>query len=301
MAVESHGLSKRFGERWAVSDLGLRVETGSIYGFLGPNGAGKTTTIRLLLGLIHPTRGQVHVFGCDVAADRRRASRFTGALLEARATYDHLTGWENLDSTRRLLGLPRAEVDRVLEAVEMREAAQRKVGHFSLGMRQRIGLARAMLGNPRLLILDEPMNGLDPDGIRDMRDLIRDLPTRTGATVFLSSHLLSEVQQTATHIGLMHDGRLVLQGDIGETLRRVTPEAFIRTSDDATAARVLTANSYVPVRDEIGLRVPVAKGDADTAHINRRLLDAGLDVAELALRQTTLETLYMQMRVAEAA
>jgi len=119
--------------------------------------------------------------------------------------------------------------------------------------------------------------------------------------VFLSSHLLSEVQQTVTHIGLMHDGRLVLQGDIGETLRRVTPEAFIRTSDDATAARVLTAHLYAPIREEAGLRVPVAKGDTDTAQINRRLVDAGLDVAELALRQTTLETLYMQMRVAEAA
>lgn len=301
MAVESHGLSKRFGERWAVSDLDLYVETGSIYGFLGPNGAGKTTTIRLLLGLLHPTRGQVRVFGSDVAADRRRAARFTGALLEARATYDHLTGWENLDSTRRLLGLPRAEIDRVLEAVDMRDAAQRIVGHYSLGMRQRIGLARAMLGNPRLLILDEPMNGLDPDGIREMRDIIRGLPARTGATVFLSSHLLSEVQQTVTNIGLMHDGRLVLQGEIGETLRRVTPEAFIRTSDDAMAARVLIAHRYAPVRDLTGLRVPVAKGDADTARINRHLLDAGLDVAELALRQTTLETLYMQMRVPEAA
>lgn len=301
MAIESVGLSKCFGERLAVSDLDLRVETGSIYGFLGANGAGKTTTIRLLLGLLHPTRGKVRVFGCDVGADRRRAARFTGALLEARATYDHLTGWENLDSTRRLLGLPRTEIHRVLEAVEMRDAAQRKVGQYSLGMRQRIGLARALLGNPRLLVLDEPMNGLDPDGIRDMRNIIRSLPARTGATVFLSSHLLSEVQQTVTHIGLMQEGRLVLQGEIGEALGRVTPEAFVRTNDDAAAARVLTAHRYTPVRDSTGLRVMVANGDADTAHINRRLIDAGLDVVELALRQTTLETLYMQMRVAEAA
>lgn len=301
MAIESHGLSRRFGDRWAVSDLDLYVETGSVYGFLGPNGAGKTTTIRLLLGLLRPTRGEVRVFGCNLATDRLRAARCIGALLEARATYDHLSGWENLDSTRRLLGLPRAEIDRVLEAVDMRQAARHKVGHYSLGMRQRIGLARAMLGNPRLLILDEPMNGLDPDGIRDMRDIIRSLPASTGATVFLSSHLLSEVQQTVTHIGMMHAGKLVLQGAIGETLRRVTPEAYIRTNDDTVALQVLCAHHYAPVRDQTGLHVAVAHGDADTANINRRLIDAGLDVAELTVRQATLEALYMQARIGEAA
>ena len=300
MAIESRGLGKRFGQHWAVAGLGLHVEEGTIYGFLGANGAGKTTTIRLILGLLRPTCGEVRVFGCDVATERMRAARFTGALLEARATYDHLSGRENLDTTRRLLGLPLTEIDRVLEAVAMRDAADRKVGHYSLGMRQRIGLARAMLGNPRLLILDEPMNGLDPDGMRDMRDIIRALPARTGATVFLSSHLLSEVQQTVTHIGLMHDGRLVLQGGIGEMLRRVTPEAFIRTSDDAMAMQVLSAHCYSPLREGFRLRVPVQNGDASAAKINRELLDAGIEVAELSVRQTTLETLYMQVREAQS-
>lgn len=300
MAISTTGLGKRFGERWAVSDLHLEVAEGAIYGFLGRNGAGKTTTIRLILGLLRPTSGAVRVFGCDVAANRIAAARSTGALLEARATYDHLTGWENLDTTRRLLKLPRGEIDRVLEAVDMRDAMHRKVGHYSLGMRQRIGLARAMLGNPRLLILDEPMNGLDPDGMADMREIIRALPARTGATVFLSSHLLAEVQQTVTHIGLMHDGQLVLQGAIGDMLRNIASDLFIRTDDDDAAIARLTNLGHKPSRDLRGLRVQAPQTETTIASINRQLVEAGIGVVELSTQQTTLETLYMQVQHARA-
>ncbi len=296
LAVESRGLGKRFGQQWAVDAVDLRVEAGSVYGFLGRNGAGKTTTIRLILGLLRPTRGSVSVFGADVARDRIAAARQTGSLLEARATYDQLTGRENLDSTRLTLGLPATEIDRVLGLVEMSGAAGRKVGHYSLGMRQRLGLARALLGGPRLLVLDEPMNGLDPDGIRDMRAVIRALPERTGATVLLSSHLLSEVEQIATHIGLMHDGRLVLQGPIGALLKTATADLHIRTPDVARATALLTAAGYAPAEEADGLSLALSGGDAEAARINRRLVEGGCAVAALSLRHADLETLYMRVQ-----
>ena len=299
-AVQIRGLSKAFGKRLAVSGLELTVEPGQIYGFLGANGAGKTTTIRLMLGLLRPTQGEVRIFGHDVARHRIAAARLTGSLLEARATYDNLTGRENLDGTRRLLGLAPSEIDRTLEIVDMRGAADRRMGHYSLGMRQRLGLARALLGGPRLLVLDEPMNGLDPDGIRDMRAVIRDLPARSGVTVFLSSHLLSEVQQTATHIGLMHDGRMVRQGPIGELLKRAAPDLFLRTGDGAGTRTILAADGLSAIEEGGGLVLPLTGGDAQAAALNRRLVTAGIDVIELSVRQGTLETLYLQVQTAEA-
>ena len=299
-AVETQGLSKRFGSRLVVAEVELNVAAGQIFGFLGRNGAGKTTVIRLMLGLLRPTAGRVRILGHDVATDRIAAARLTGSLLEARATYDHLTGRENVDGARRLLGLPATEIDRVLELVDLAGAQARKVGHYSLGMRQRLGLARALLGAPRLLVLDEPMNGLDPEGIREMRGLIRDLPARSGVTLFLSSHLLSEVQQTASHIGLMHDGRLLLQGPIGELLSRASPELFIRTGQMAATTRMLTAFGYTPAPDGEGLVVALKGGDAEAAAINRRLVEAGLDVRELSARAPTLEALYHQAQQTQA-
>jgi ABC-type multidrug transport system ATPase subunit len=301
LAVESRGLGKCFGGRWAVEGADLRVEAGAVYGFLGRNGAGKTTTIRMILGLARPSAGTVAVFSHDVARERMAAARLTGSLLEARATYDQLTGRENLDTTRRMLGLPAGEIDRVLEMVEMDYAASRKVGHYSLGMRQRLGLARALLGGPRLLVMDEPMNGLDPDGIRDMRGVIRTLPERSGATVLLSSHLLSEVEQIASHIGLMHDGRLVMQGPIGELLKGVAARLHLRTGDVEATARRLLAAGYTPRRDGEGLSLDLSGGDEEAAAINRRLVEAGCQVAELRLRHPDLEALYMQAQQREAA
>lgn len=301
LAVETRGLGKRFGTRWAVADLELRVEPGVIYGFLGRNGAGKTTAIRLLLGLLRPTTGRALVFGADVARDRIAAARQVGSLLEARATYDHLTGRENLDMTRRLLGLPVSEIDRVLEMVEMAGAAHRRLGHYSLGMRQRLGLARALLGRPRLLILDEPMNGLDPDGIRDMREAIRALPARSGATVLLCSHLLAEVEQTATHIGLMRDGRLLMQGPIGELLQRAGPELYLRANDATAAQRLLETQGWPAQREGDGLVVRLDGGRDTPARINRALVEAGLQVSELTPRTGSLESLYLRMQAPKEA
>jgi lantibiotic transport system ATP-binding protein len=300
-AIRTNGLGKSFGSHRAVWNLDLEVASGDIYGFLGRNGAGKTTTIRLLLGLLRPTSGTVRIFDHDIAQDRISAARLTGSLLEARATYDNLSGRQNLDSTRRLLGLPGKEIDRVLEIVDMSQFADGKAGHYSLGMRQRLGLARALLGSPRLLILDEPMNGLDPDGIRAMRTVIRDLPERSGVTIFLSSHLLSEVQQTASSIGLIHDGRLVLQGSMTDLLQRVTPELFIKTTDLPRTLNILAADGYAPQQEGAGMCVKLTHigSDLETARINKRLVEAGLGVIELNPRQATLEALYLQVQKSE--
>jgi len=294
-------LTKRFGGRVAVDGVGLNVEAGAIYGFLGPNGAGKTTIIRLILGLLRPTSGSVEVFGCDIARDRLRAARQTGSLLEARATYDHLTGRENLDGTRRLLGLGASEIDRVLDLVEIAHAADRKVGHYSLGMRQRLGLARALLGHPKLLVLDEPMNGLDPDGMRELRGVIRGLPARTGATMFLSSHLLQEVEQVVSHIGVIRQGRMVLQGEIGEMLALIRSDLLVRTRDNAGAAAVLSQAGFESLLEDDRIRVRLARGDEEAARITRLLIERGFDMFEATLRRGSLEELYLQSSQAKAA
>ena len=296
-AIETSALTKRFGAAIAVDDVALSVPAGAIYGFLGRNGSGKTTTIRMLLGLLRPTSGAARIFGHDLAADRMAAARVTGSLLEARATYDHLSGRENLDGTRRLLDLPATEIDRVLDIVDMRGDADRRMGHYSLGMRQRLGLARALLGTPKLLVLDEPMNGLDPDGIRDMRQLIRGLPARSGVTVFLSSHLLSEVQQTASHIGLMNAGRLLLQGALPDLLAQTGTDLFVNAP--GSEAWLRTAG-FDPVADGAGVLIRLKRGEGASA-LNRQLVMAGFEVRELAPRPPTLESLYMQIRHKENA
>jgi ABC-type multidrug transport system ATPase subunit/uncharacterized membrane protein YeiB len=300
-AVESADLAKWFGSHTAVAGIDLSVPTGAIYGFLGANGAGKTTTIRMMLGLMQPSEGSVRIFGRDVQMDRMTTARATGALLEARATYDHLTGRENLDITRRLLSLPPGEIDRVLTMVDLRHAANRMVGQYSLGMRQRLGLARALIGSPRLLVLDEPMNGLDPDGIGDMRRTICGLPDAAGVTVFLSSHLLSEVEQVATHIGLMESGRLVVQGTLTALLGQTAPALQLRTGNDAMARALLAEAGIAAEFEEAGLILPDRGGAQEAAEVARMLVGAGLELRALTPRQPDLEALYLSWRKRKAA
>jgi len=214
--IETRGLSRRFGAQVAVDDLNLLVPAAGVYGFLGPNGAGKTTAIRMLLGLIRPDAGEVCLFGQPLRSNHRALMSRVGALVEAPSLYPHLTGRENLEVTRRLLGSPPKLIDVALDTIRLMRDADRRVREYSLGMRQRLGLALALLNKPQLLILDEPTNGLDPAGIHEMRDLIRRLPDEFGVTVFLSSHLLSEVEQIASHIGIIHESKLLFQGTLAE-------------------------------------------------------------------------------------
>jgi ABC-2 type transport system ATP-binding protein len=237
LSLETDGLRRHFGDRHAVNGLNLMVPDRSIYGFLGANGAGKTTSLRLILGLLKPDAGRVLLFGKPVRPFTARPG--VGALIETPSLYPHLTGRENLDVSRRLVGLPVAEIDRVLEIVELSHAAKQRVATFSLGMKQRLALARALLGSPRLLILDEPTNGLDPEGVRAMRALLRDLPDRSGATLLVSSHLLNEVEQVATHVGLMHSGRLLLQAAMMDLLGQRQGPVLVSTRDQRESEKLL--------------------------------------------------------------
>ncbi len=299
-AIETEGLTRVFrgrgGERrTAVDTVSMTVPTGAVYGFLGRNGAGKTTTLRMLTGLIRPTSGRARVGGVDVGANRIAAARKVGALLEAHGFYGHLSGRENLDLTRRLLGLPATEIDRVLEAVEMSDHAGRRVSDYSLGMRQRLGLGRAMLGAPPVLVLDEPTNGLDPDGIADMRRFLKTLPERTGATVLLSSHLLGEIEQTATHIGVIHEGRLVLEGELARLKADQAPRIGVRTDDPARAASLLKAHDLDAGAEGGHLIVrpaPAAAPDEVSAAANRLLVQAGIAVFAIGAEAWSLEGLY---------
>jgi ABC-2 type transport system ATP-binding protein len=297
-AVETRALTRRFKRHLAVDAVSMTVPERAVYGFLGRNGAGKTTTLKMLLGLIAPTSGVARVAGVDVARDRLAAARRVGALLEAHGFYGNLSGRENLDLTRTLLGLPRTEIDRVLEVVEMTGNADRRVSDYSLGMRQRLGLARAMLGAPPVLILDEPTNGLDPDGIADMRRFLRALPERTGATVLLSSHLLGEIEQTATHVGILSYGRLVLEGALDRLKADLAPEVVFQTDDQPRAAALATARGFTLDLTDEGAVARLKPGeDARTAAaaLNRALIETGLNVFAIGPRARSLEGIYREV------
>ena len=219
--IETKNLTKKFGAKIVVNDVELKVKKGEIYGFLGPNGAGKTTTIRMLLGLAQPTKGSIHIFGKDVKKEKLTILKKVGSLVEYPSYYGHLTAYENLEAVRILLDVPKSRIDEVLSIVRLTNDAKRPVKGFSLGMKQRLGIASALLGNPELLILDEPTNGLDPSGIIEIRELIKCMPKEHGITIVLSSHLLSEIDQMATQVGIISKGQMIFQDSISKLKRTV--------------------------------------------------------------------------------
>jgi lantibiotic transport system ATP-binding protein len=271
------------------------VPAGSIYGFLGPNGAGKTTTIRLLLGLLRPAEGAIELFGQALDA-RRQALRQVGALVESPSLYGHLSGRDNLEVTRRLLGVAPARIAWVLERVDLAGAAHRRVREYSLGMRQRLAIALALLGAPRLLILDEPANGLDPAGIVELRRLLRGL-AEEGISIFVSSHLLSEVELIASHVGVLHEGRLRFQGHLQELRARVRPRLQLRCEPALRAAEILTrAGEFPKLGVDGGLTLELHRREA--AEINRLLVEHGIEVSRLQHEQPSLESLFFDLTVA---
>lgn len=214
--IETDRLSYSYGDRPVLHQVSLQVPTGSIFGFLGPNGSGKTTTIRLLLGLIHSQKHQIKLFGQDFETQRLPILGRLGALIETPTLYPHLSGWQNLEIGRLARDAKRGQVDRVIEMVGLTQDAVRKVSSYSLGMRQRLGIALALLDDPELLILDEPTNGLDPAGIREIRTLLVGLSRSHGKTIFISSHLLAEMEKMVTHVAIINAGHLLFQGSIDQ-------------------------------------------------------------------------------------
>ncbi len=296
--IRTAGLTRRFPGVVAADDLALEVARGAVYGFLGPNGAGKTVTIRMLLGLLRPTAGEVLLFEQRLERRSRRGllGRI-GALVEAPSLYGHLTGRENLEVTRRLLGVSRKRVGAVLSEVGLSDAASRAVRDYSLGMRQRLGIALALLSEPELLVLDEPTNGLDPAGIHEVRQLIRTLPVQRGITVFLSSHLLSEVEQVATDIGIIRGGRLLFQGPAEALQVERQPRVLLLVDRTPEALRLLRAAGWSAARreDEPGAIVVDASSPDDAARINTLLVLQGVTVRHLSLARSSLEDIFLRM------
>lgn len=294
MAIQTHGLTRVFRGGQGVHQLDLAVPAGAIYGFLGPNGAGKTTTIRLLLGLLRPEAGEVWLFGRRLTRADREALGGMGTMVENPSLYPHLSARDNLEVTRRLIDAPVARIDEVLHIVDLQPHAHRRVREFSLGMRQRLGIALALLNRPRLLILDEPTNGLDPAGIAEMRRVIKRMTQELGLSVFLSSHLLSEVEQLATHVGVIHEGRLLFQGTLDDLRERSGEYLEIVCDDSATAcAQLLEAGESPTAVDARTLRL--ARPVQPDHLLNRLLVAHGHAVHRLVRQRPSLEALFFAM------
>lgn len=298
--VETRGLTRLYGERAAIRNLNLTVRRGEVYGFLGPNGAGKTTTLRLLLGLIRPTSGSAEVVGRPPGHPEGLGR--VGALVDSPAFYPYLSGRDNLRTLAWMTGVRRARVDQVLEEVDLRERAGDAYRTYSLGMKQRLGVASAMLKDPQLLILDEPTNGLDPQGMVEMRQLIRRL-TDSGRTVMLSSHLLHEVEQICHRVGVVKAGTMIAEGTVSSVLTQAGGGAlFVRAEPEAVALeildRVVGRDRVLPV-DGGGFRLSVDPERA--AAINRALVIGGVSVSELRYEGRSLEAVFLRLTGEEAA
>lgn len=293
-AIETHALRRAFGDVTAVDGLNLAVPEGSVFGFLGPNAAGKTTTIRMLLGLIAPDAGEIHLNGENLRQARAMALSGVGAIVESPALYPNLTGREIMVMAARLSRRPIKEALELLERLQLTAAMNRRVSDYSLGMRQRLALARAMLGEPRLLILDEPTNGLDPAGIADMRDLIKALPSTLGATVFLSSHLLSEIEQTATHCALINKGRLLFQDRLERFAETLSPTLVIETDQPERLVHHFNAQNIQADRIGSQVRAQLALDDSARAQLIARLVRDGFAISGVWVERPTLEDFFLQ-------
>ncbi|GAB3233699.1 ABC transporter ATP-binding protein [Hymenobacter seoulensis] len=300
--LETRSLDFRFGSRPILHDVNLRVEAGSIYGFLGPNGAGKSTTMRLLLGLLRPASGSVHLFGHDLARHRVALLDRVGALIENPSLYDHLTGRENVEATRRLRGVAASRTAEVLRLVGLTDNAHRPAREYSLGMRQRLGLAIALLSDPDLLILDEPTNGLDPNGIIEMRELLRHLRQEHGKTIVVSSHLINEIEKVATHVGVIQEGRLVFQGSLTELQQLQTGKGrLVLETENAETCRNLLPRllGNATVISAHTLWLPWLSRE-QTAELAAALVAAGQPLYGLRQEQPSLEDTFLHLTEAKA-
>ena len=298
--IETKALCKQYGPHTAVDHVELHVPQGCVYGFIGPNGAGKSTTMKMLLGLIHPTAGRVRLLGQELTEKSRLPLlRQTGSLIESPAGYLHLTAQENLEIVADLKGVPHKDIGRVLDIVHLTQDRSRRVGQYSLGMKQRLGIAMALLGSPKLLILDEPTNGLDPAGIQEMRALIRNMPAATGATVLISSHLLGELEQMVEQVGIIDHGHILFEGPLTELQRHSRGNVTLRLLDPAKAAPILRANGLTAHSDNCVVTLPPLQ-DALLADLVQKLAACGAGVVELTPHTKTLEEIFLSLTSEEA-
>jgi ABC-2 type transport system ATP-binding protein len=296
LAVDIRGLRKRYGRRLALDGLDLTVSRGEIFGFLGPNGAGKSTTIRVLLGLIRPTAGAATVFGRRAGTVHSRQNGRIGALVESPAFYEYLSGRRNLELLARLSGrVDHRRINEVVELVGLADRARDRVRTYSHGMKQRLGIAQALIPRPELLILDEPASGLDPQGLVEVRDLLQRVNTQEGVTVFLSSHYLHEVEMICTDAAIISRGRIVRRDKVANLLSAPETSALISVDDLPRALDLLSGLPFARSAEVLDGRARVVCAPDAIADINAALVHAGLRVSALERQRLTLEELYMQL------
>lgn len=294
--IETTQLTKQFGKTTVVNNLNICINEGDIFGFLGPNGAGKTTTIRMLVGLIAPTSGSAKILGKDIQTDFVNAIQDVGAIVENPELYPFYTGRQNLIHFAKLSGdVDKERIEEVIKLVRLENRIDTKVKTYSLGMRQRLGLAQALLNKPKVLILDEPTNGLDPQGMKEIRQIIGHLADKEKITIFISSHLLHEIEQLCNKVAIVSNGKLIVQGDVKSLLTKEYQEVTIEVSDSDKAKEILKALPYIQdvVVDENMLTVKYS-GDS-VALINKALVLADVDVTHLAASNGNLEDYFLEL------
>lgn len=293
MIVATDNLSKEYDGVYRVQELDIRIKEGDIYGFLGPNGAGKSTTMKMLLGLVKPTSGTIEIMGKPFnEKNRRDILASVGSLIESPSYYGHLTGRENMEIIRRLLDLPKKNIEEAVHIVRMENQMEKKVKNYSLGMKQRLGIAMALARFPKLLILDEPTNGLDPAGIEEMRELIKMLPKQYGMTVMISSHILSEIDQMATVAGIINQGCLIFQERMSVLDMQREPQIILRTSDNNHAFQLLKKAN--PQRTTDGLQIG-ALTDEQTGAVVQCLCSNGISVYRVEEHRESLEDIFLNL------
>ncbi|WP_166243419.1 ABC transporter ATP-binding protein [Paenibacillus turpanensis] len=295
--IQTSHLTKKYGEQISVNDVSMTVEEGQIYGFLGRNGAGKTTTIRMLVGLIQPSSGSIEIFGESLAKRQKDILRRIGSIVEVPGFYENLTAKENLQVVARIMGMhKRNALEEALEIVGLQHETKKLVGSYSLGMKQRLGIARALLHYPELLILDEPSNGLDPIGIKEMRKMITTLAAERRITILISSHILSEIEQLATHIGILHEGKLLEQADLEVLRQRNRQYVEFQVSNDNKAAMLLEKHFGITDYEAHGdglLRIYSHQGEQ--GKINRVFVHNEIEVLKIAQSEDRLEDTFTKL------
>jgi len=297
LIIETNRLSFGFSkDKTVLHEINLQIPQGSIYGFLGPNGAGKTTTIRLLLSLITPNSGSIKLFGKSMPNNSLEIFNNIGAMIELPSLYEHLTGFDNLEITSKIKDISIKRIGEVLEIVKLTNAAKTKVKEYSMGMKQRLGLALALLSEPQMLILDEPTNGLDPQGMIETRELLQKLNEVFGITILVSSHLLSEIEKLVNHLGIINNGKLVFQGTIQELQNLKLGNSFIRidTNNNEKAIAVLQSAYSINYNSENGLEI-VFHNREQVAYICKTLVKEGLEIYHFTITSNNLESIFLNI------
>jgi lantibiotic transport system ATP-binding protein len=295
--VETVDLTHRFSKaETTLSSVNLQLIQGTIYGFLGPNGAGKTTTLKLILGLLKRQHGEIYVFGKPFGKHRVETLRSVGSMIECPSIYGHLTAAENLQILQKVYSCPKNRIQEVLELVGLARTGRKKANQFSLGMKQRLGIAMALLHSPSLLILDEPTNGLDPNGILKIREMLKRINSQVGVTILISSHLLSEIEKLVTHVGIINRGRMVFQGTLAELMSERRQHSFVifETSDDEKAERMIRGLGLSPCREPGRIMIPAIEKQR-VSGINQALVRGGIDVYQISRVENDLEKIFFDV------